>query len=391
MQHEPEQILRSLVAADESRSLYGAGHAAAAAAVDRCVKMIEESAGKVGLSLTLTASGVLVGDRVVTNRAVVSSALVERLMKLRVDHVRITKGVAASDLVWLFGHDGSAGSVSSPSGRVVLSSLSLVQPGRAGGAATAGSNSGGRVGVAAESVNRLRSVWEGSLTNQKHVQRETMAIAASITSTVVENRTSILPILTLRSHDEYTFVHVINVSILASALGEAIGLKRDLVHGITEAALLHDVGKWLVPTKILGKPGKLDQGERDVIEQHPVTGAAILAGSPGVSDIAIIVAYEHHRRIDGGGYPKRSRQGPPSVYSQMVHIADFFDALRSDRPYREGMPTEKCLEIMAKEAGGAFEKDLFEVFQRGVLGRVADLPSAGLIVPDWAKRAKPAA
>jgi putative nucleotidyltransferase with HDIG domain len=386
MSHEPEQVVRALVASDEARGLYGTSHAAAAAAAERCVRLIDAEAGKTGLALTLTASGVLVGDRVVSSPAVVMSEFVQRLMFAGVDHVRLSKGFAAADLEWLLNYRGTGGSVASPSGRVVLSSLRVGggPSGATGRAAPAAATPGGDPHA---TVNRLRSVWEGSLTNQKHVQRETVAIAATITSTVVENRSSILPILTLRSHDEYTFVHVINVSILASALGEAIGLKRDVVHGLTEAALLHDVGKWLVPRRVLGKPGKLDQDERDLIEQHPVTGAAILAGSPGVSDIAVIVAYEHHRRIDGGGYPKRSRQGPPSIYSQMVHIADFFDALRSDRPYREGMPTEKCLEIMAKEAGGAFEKDLFDVFQRGVLARLPETPAEGLILPEWVKPA----
>ena len=132
-------------------------------------------------------------------------------------------------------------------------------------------------------------------------------------------------------------MHTVNVAILSAALGEAVGMRPNQVFDLTLAALLHDVGKQHTPLAILNKPGKLDDGERQQMEQHASVGAALLLARRGVPDVAPIVAMEHHANVDGTGYPRLRRNARPHVASQIVHVADVFDALRTNRPYRAAM------------------------------------------------------
>jgi HD-GYP domain-containing protein (c-di-GMP phosphodiesterase class II) len=139
------------------------------------------------------------------------------------------------------------------------------------------------------------------------------------------------------------------------------------------AALLHDVGKQRTPLAILNKPGKLDDPERKQMELHPVTGAAMLLERPGVPDVAPVVAFEHHANLDGTGYPRLIRQPRPHLASQIVHVADVFDALRTNRPYRAALDDAKVRQILLEGAGKQFDPTLVELF----LDRVITPGAAG--------------
>ena len=176
----------------------------------------------------------------------------------------------------------------------------------------------------------------------------------------------------VKSHDEYTFVHTVNVAILSAALGEAVGMKPNQVFDLTLAALLHDVGKQRTPLEILNKPGKLDDAERKRMERHTVDGAAILLVRRGVPDFAPIVAFEHHANLDGTGYPRLPRDQRPHLASQIVHVCDIFDALRTNRPYRAALEAPKVRSMLLELAGKAFDTPLVNLF----LERVVKVPAA---------------
>jgi putative nucleotidyltransferase with HDIG domain len=171
----------------------------------------------------------------------------------------------------------------------------------------------------------------------------------------------------VKSHDEYTFVHTVNVAILSAALGEAVGMKPNHVFDLTLAALLHDVGKRHTPLAILNKPGRLDDAERKKMEQHTVVGAAMLFERRGVPDVAPIVAYEHHANVDGTGYPRLRRNPKPHLASQIVHVADVFDALRTNRPYRAAMDDAAVRGILLQGAGKSFDAALLDLFLERII------------------------
>jgi HD-GYP domain-containing protein (c-di-GMP phosphodiesterase class II) len=147
------------------------------------------------------------------------------------------------------------------------------------------------------------------------------------------------------------------------ALADTLGLKDEAVQEIGIAALLHDVGKLLIPQEILHKPGALSTEEFGTIMRHPLYGAAYLARVEGLTRLAVLVALEHHRKYDTSGYPVLRGSGRRQhAASQIVALADFYDALRSHRPYRRSLQTSEVLGIMQKESGTGFNPGLLRSF-----------------------------
>ncbi|MEM1097970.1 MAG: HD domain-containing phosphohydrolase [Planctomycetota bacterium] len=188
---------------------------------------------------------------------------------------------------------------------------------------------------------------------------------------------AMLPMAELKRHDEYTFIHTVNVGIMAAGLAEAVGLNASVVRDITLSALLHDVGKKQTPLDVLNKTGKLEDHELRVMRNHPIDGAKILFDTPGVPEIAPVIAYEHHIHLDGTGYPHVRPGYVPHLGSQITQIADVFDALRTHRPYRKAMPLPKVLEIMGEGGGTKYDRQLLAVFfERVVIRSSRDTDSA---------------
>ncbi len=159
---------------------------------------------------------------------------------------------------------------------------------------------------------------------------------------------SILKLLSpVKSFSEYTYTHATNVAVLSVFQAEALGVGDELLHEIGIAALLHDAGKLFIPKEILEKPGALDDREFAEIKKHPLYGATYLAKMDDLTQLAPIMAFEHHAKFNGTGYPEyRVNGNRQHVFSQIIAIADFFDALRSRRPYRDSMEIEEISVFM---------------------------------------------
>jgi putative nucleotidyltransferase with HDIG domain len=170
----------------------------------------------------------------------------------------------------------------------------------------------------------------------------------------------------LKSVDEYTFTHAVNVGILTMSLAESLGFSGSHIKDIGTAALLHDVGKIQIPEEILQKKGALDSGEREIMESHSINGTRQLMKIKGLPRLALIVALEHHLKYDGGGYPHVKGKWQTNIISQIVSIADVFDALRTKRPYREAMSPAEVERILRLGSGVSFNPFLLERFLEGI-------------------------
>lgn len=168
----------------------------------------------------------------------------------------------------------------------------------------------------------------------------------------------------IKSAHEYTFTHVTNVGILTMSQAEGLGFRGEHLHQIGVASLLHDVGKLFIPEEILNKAGALTQDERRIIETHSVKGARYLMGIDGIPKLAVLAALEHHLKYDGTGYPSIKGGWRPNIVSQMISIADVFDAMRSRRSYQGSLPMEKIEEVLKKGSGTSFNPKLVEHFLR---------------------------
>jgi HD-GYP domain-containing protein (c-di-GMP phosphodiesterase class II) len=168
----------------------------------------------------------------------------------------------------------------------------------------------------------------------------------------------------LKSADEYTFTHAVNVCILTMAQAESLGIKGDMLYDIGIAASMHDAGKMFVPDDILNKPDKLTDHEWKQMRMHSAQGAMYILKLEGIPKLAFLAALEHHIRYDGSGYPNLGKTWRPNIVSQMIAIADMFDAMRSRRPYGEPKPDELIIKILQEESGTAFNPELARNFLR---------------------------
>jgi HD-GYP domain-containing protein (c-di-GMP phosphodiesterase class II) len=187
---------------------------------------------------------------------------------------------------------------------------------------------------------------------------EAEAVAHSLYVSMRLDGPTTLPQIPLHRMAEYVAVHAINVSLLAMALAEFAGLDHTAVREIGLAGLLHDVGMARVPVELLAKADQLDPAERELVRQHPLEGARIIVEAEASFELAAVVAYEHHLRIDGAGYPELRFPRKPHFASQLVQLCDVYHALSSPRPFRQAWPADLVFAFINERAGFEFDPDL---------------------------------
>ncbi len=187
-------------------------------------------------------------------------------------------------------------------------------------------------------------------------------IVAAVMKGLREEEFLIDRMIRLQSHDDYTVTHSLNVCVMVVAQANRLRLSEAAIHEIGLAALLHDIGKELVPAEILNKPGRLDAEEFSKIALHPVLGAGHLRKLPLGTDLPMIVCFEHHIRYNGSGYPKLRFPETLHPASLMTQVADVYDALRTYRPYRPSLDKETSLAILREGRGTEFDPCFFDNF-----------------------------
>jgi HD-GYP domain-containing protein (c-di-GMP phosphodiesterase class II) len=163
------------------------------------------------------------------------------------------------------------------------------------------------------------------------------ATVSTIVDSIVRNPDATIWLTQLKDKDEYTAIHSLNVCILSLAFGRHVGFSREMLNELGLGALLHDLGKIRVPEQVLNKPGKLTSDEFELMRLHPVYGKEILTTTNGLSQSVVDVAYSHHERMNGSGYPHGLNADQISLYGRMVAIVDMYDAITSQRVYHHGI------------------------------------------------------
>lgn len=189
------------------------------------------------------------------------------------------------------------------------------------------------------------------------------AVKSCVTS-IMSNANALLWLTKIQDQDKYTTEHSMRVGILAIAFGRFLGVPESDLELLGLCGMLHDVGKARVPPEILHKPGKLTRIEYEIMKEHALLGKQILDEAGGVTELIKMTAQSHHERIDGKGYPEQLDAGRLHKYIRMVSIVDVYDAITSERPYKEGRPAFDALKILFAECDKHFDKELVEAFIR---------------------------
>jgi len=192
-----------------------------------------------------------------------------------------------------------------------------------------------------------------------------LPLVQEISDSVIRNPSAIVSLLRLKTQDDYSYMHSVAVCALMVALGRELGFDQEQCRTAGTAGLLHDVGKALMPLDILNKPGKLTDAEFDVMRSHPVRGFELLQEAHGTSPEAMDVCLHHHERVDGTGYPHRLPVDRLSTLVRMGSICDVYDAITSDRPYKNGWDPAESIGQMASWKG-QFDPAIFAAFVKSV-------------------------
>jgi putative nucleotidyltransferase with HDIG domain len=183
---------------------------------------------------------------------------------------------------------------------------------------------------------------------------------------MLQDENTLLGLATLRSHDEYTYSHCVNVCILALSMGQRLGYDRAHLSELGVAALFHDVGKADIPLEILNKGSEFTAEEWRVIRRHPVLGVKSLLRLKGLDDVStkiVIAGFEHHLNYDLSGYPKIAVPRTLTLFGRIIALVDCYDAMTASRVYsRVPLAPDKALRLMSAKAGTVYDPLLMKLF-----------------------------
>ncbi len=195
-------------------------------------------------------------------------------------------------------------------------------------------------------------------------------VISNIVDEILHNRNTMVNIVDIRTYDDYTFSHSINVAVLSCVIGTVLGLSYRALNNLTLGALMHDIGKVFIDKRIINKPGKLTPEELEQAKRHSLLGYNYLCANKSIPEEARLVALMHHEQFCGNGYPSGLSGSQINLFSRIVCIADVYDALVSDRPYRRAMLPSDAVEYIMCGYNTMFDPDIVSAFTK----RVAPYP-----------------
>ncbi len=183
-------------------------------------------------------------------------------------------------------------------------------------------------------------------TEESSFAEATHNITNELMNAIFENDAIAVDVGMLKVSDEYTFKHSVDVATIAMIVGRQYGLNKEQVHEIGIAGLLHDVGKSKIPNEVLNKPGRLDENEFALMKQHSLFGFQILKEKNTFSDGIMRGVLQHHEKINGAGYPLGVDESKIHTYAKIISVADIYDALVTDRPYKSAFSKRDAVEMI---------------------------------------------
>lgn len=359
-----ERLIVQIAAATNARVLYAPNHRWLVRAVQRVVDSVVEVCDdrrEDSVTFLLVADDLVVDGHPLRRGGLHQRPVINALRRRGVERLTLGRGLELSECQQLV-EALAVGGVPPSTANVVVGQIELVfseDAESAAGEAEAGQTGGASGSGAGEQPTGLESQVDEAMEAFLRFRREQRIglgrledLVWGFMDALSRSTRTMLPVAPLRDHDEYTFVHSVNVALLVLAQARSFGLQGQVLHSMGLAALLHDVGKLSIPLSILNKPGRLEGEEWNVMMGHVDLGGWYLGGLEASAPLSILVAYEHHLRFDGQpNYPLLRTPRRPTLASQMTGIADVYDAVCTTRPYRKALSREAALEILRARTG----------------------------------------
>ena len=211
-------------------------------------------------------------------------------------------------------------------------------------------------------VQAAEVAWDSAMTEGMPDAPAALRAVEGLADAVTQNRTALVALTAMRKYDNYTFTHMVNVCILTMGQARALGVDGQLLREFGLSALMHDIGKVRTPKEILNKADKLTDDEFVIMRKHVVEGAEILRRTREMPILAPVVAFEHHLRIDGSGYPFGAKRPSLNLGTMLCSISDVYDAMRSKRVYQQASPTDRILAVLKRSERTQFDQNLIRRF-----------------------------
>jgi HD-GYP domain-containing protein (c-di-GMP phosphodiesterase class II) len=357
-----ERLIVQIAAAINTRALYSEGHprvgqAAAAVLEAMSAAVVRQDS----VTFLIVGEDLVVDDRPLRRAGIYHQNFVHALRRRKVERLTLARGLELPELMQ-FVSVLAAGGTPATTAHVIVGRVEMATTDDATAAAgesrAAQPVSAAQVDEGREAFARFRTDRRGSL----HKMEE---VVWSLMESLARSAHDAIPLAPLKTHDEYTFIHSVNVSLLVLAQARTFGIQGATLHSVGLAALCHDIGKLSVPLDVLNRPGKLEGNDWKIMMSHAEEGAWQLAAVEDAPPLSVVVAYEHHLRFDGEpAYPRLRRPRRPSLAAQLTSLADTYDAVSTLRPYQTARARPVALGILSQRAGTFHDPMLVGNFHR---------------------------
>jgi len=246
--------------------------------------------------------------------------------------------------------------------------------------------------VRAEAVRNIKDVFicfDKKSTNAKEKFTAMQNQIALIVNEILENKHMMINMVDLKVFDEYTYFHSVNVAVLSIVLGTSLGLEKADLCDLGFGAILHDIGKVFIRKAILNKDGALSDEEFQELKSHSILGYNYIPKGFGINISSKFGIRDHHEKYGGGGYPNNIEGADISLFGRIIAIADVYDAMTSDRPYRKAMIPSEVIEYIMGSSDVHFDPDLVAMFIRKIapypIGTCVNLSNGltGIIIENY--------
>jgi putative nucleotidyltransferase with HDIG domain len=359
-----DELLRRFASGVRAAQLYAADHPLIGRNVEGLLAVLKAlHTLQASITVGIVGSHFVVSDTPMSKASLGMSELIKRLRDNNIERISFERGITAEETA-AFMHAVAA------LGKNAAADAAWSFPRiRVGRIVTEEHTSDGISGdIAAirqlysKAVTAAETAWESAATEGQPDLPAALQAVEGLADAVTQNGTALVALTAMRNYDNYTFTHMVNVSILTMGQARALGIEGRLLREFGLSALMHDIGKVRTPKEVLNKPDKLTDAEFEIMRRHTVDGAEILRRTPEMPILAPVVAFEHHLRMDGTGYPFGAKRANLNLGTMMCGIADVYDAMRSQRAYQQAFPTDRILAVLKRNDGTQFDQNLVRRF-----------------------------